>query len=149
MSNHRGSLKIYIYALINPINGEYFYVGQSKDMVIRMSGHRRQYGHSKQLKSYVDALSIFNHYPEFKILDEIEACKFLRDELEKCWIGSLLKKGHNLLNVQHRMYRFMNPDERMQWVHEIANEPTSNEQAAVMLLHKQYPDGIVRPVIGF
>lgn len=102
----RISNKMYIYALINPINETIFYIGQSKNVYIRILGHiNLSYLGKTPKDNIITEICKAGLFPKHKILEEIDVdlnnkISILNVcEREKYWIN-YYSKSKKLSNLQ-------------------------------------------------
>jgi len=101
--------KVYIYALINPLNNQVFYVGYTYDLKRRFNSHMNIYGKKREKNSYKD--NVINKIlklglkPEMKVIDECdyvfnsEHNMFEHQRLEIYYIKKYRDEGIKLTNL--------------------------------------------------
>jgi len=99
--------KMFIYALINPINDKVFYIGQSKNILVRIMSHlNRCYERKTPKDNILINICEAGLFPKYQILEEIEVdltnkiSIFNVAERERFWINDSLQKGNGIANLQ-------------------------------------------------
>lgn len=88
-----------VYGLFDSINNNYFYVGVSKILKKRLSGHMSSTDKNLEKVKVIQNIKANNSRPQIKILEVVPDYKFddvLKIELG--WINRLKKEGHPLTN---------------------------------------------------
>lgn len=98
------SKTVYVYGLIDPRDGKFFYVGSTQDMNTRMYRHRMAgYSASKGMMHRLAEIRECGKSLKFETLEE---CSDLsRDEIEAKWIEQLREEGYRLLNQRKPIFR--------------------------------------------
>jgi len=100
----------YIYALINPIDGEPYYVGCSTNPKKRAYNHRNgdQSQHCQEKHAIEDAIFAAGKKPELEILDQVGVAdrehRVYAFSVEKFWTLKLLRQGKNIVGLNVKTY---------------------------------------------
>lgn len=91
-----------IYALIDPITGVAYYVGQTAaGLRLRRTDHMRKPGNTRK-GDWVRALRDAGREPQIVLLEEFIGFRRRAYERETHWINRLRSEGHPLLNGARR-----------------------------------------------
>jgi len=85
-----------IYALVDPRDGKYFYVGSTVNLKNRIYCHFRGLGNDKT-KLVIDELNSLGLKPGYQILDTVPFSE--KSYRERRWIAQCHKDGHPLKNI--------------------------------------------------
>jgi hypothetical protein len=85
---------IFIYALVNPIDGNIFYIGRTqKTLAERLKEHLRGGGNNRRLREILEYIDFFGGTPEIQLL---ETTRYLQREIE---VIKEYSKKYNLANT--------------------------------------------------
>lgn len=85
-----------IYAMIDPRDGKYFYVGASVSPKQRINGHISKPS-NRTVKAVIDELLALGIKPTYTILETVPFSE--RVEKERRWIAKCYEDGHPLKNI--------------------------------------------------
>jgi hypothetical protein len=89
-------MKIYIYKLIDPRNGEPRYVGQTTKPAVRIKQHR-SVRCNWSTRAWKEELLSLGLHPELEVIEETNDRRW--HEREQYWIKRLRSEGANLFNI--------------------------------------------------
>ena len=89
----------YTYALIDPRDTSFFYVGLTNDVRERFISHIMNREVNRQKNAIIDELRAVGMLPYFRLLEVSEGERAGRDS-ERRWIAALLEQGEPLTNSE-------------------------------------------------
>lgn len=87
----------FIYALVDPRNGDIRYVGLSNNPTTRAAGHVSS-NRIPQMREWVAELAGRLHVPQLQILEKIDGDRDEARKAESTWIVTLADSGARLIN---------------------------------------------------